>query len=415
MKLVSEKHLPLALIIVMWISCLLFYSYQYFLQVSPAVMTEDLLRDFHIDATVLGYLAGCYFYTYALMQIPIGLILDRFGARRPAIIASFLCALGCFFFAATNVFWLAVLGRLLIGFGAAFAVLCSMYVAAVWLPLRLFAFLCGIILTVGMIAASLGQAPLALLVSHFSWRFTMLIFGGVGLLISFLLFILMRDQKEMIEHRRDLITDSWLKLKAVLKSRQIWLVAIQAGLVFMTMSVFGSLWGVPFLMKKFGIDSAAAGFMVTMIFIGTAVGSPFLGWVSDFLHNRKLVMILVSAGSLFFIWGVIYFNLSQFLTGVFLFGYGFFIGGMLVAFALAREQAPEKSTGVTMGFVNTLNMVGGAFGQPLVGVILDYRWKGLVANGIRNYSYHDYQVALVILPLVLILSLLTFFWIRNKK
>src|SRR5258705_10372261 len=93
----------------------LFFAYAFVLRVSPSVMVEELMRDFAVGAAVLGNLSAFYFYTYAGLQIPVGLLMDRIGPRRLTAAAALLCAVGSLLFAISDTVALASVGRALIG------------------------------------------------------------------------------------------------------------------------------------------------------------------------------------------------------------------------------------------------------------------------------------------------------------
>jgi len=407
----TNKKFTYLLPSVMWLLSVLLFAYQYLLQVSPGVMTQDLMRDFNVNATALGSLAGCYFYPYALMQIPSGLALDHYGAQRPLLpIAAFICALGCFLFAATSLFALTVIGRLLIGASGAFAFVGGLYIAETRLPSRLFAFLAGTAVTIGMVGASCGQAPLALVINVLSWRNTMFLLSGIGLLLAAAMWLVMRHTPKIqpISHNTSVPLHSSIlsSLKNVINNRQIWLLAIYGGLMFMPFSVFGALWGTPFLMHKYHITNAAAGSMVTMLFLGLAVGSPFCGWFSDQIKRRKIVMVISACGGLISILGIIYLPLPTYATSSLLFVYSFCAGGSLVCFPAVKESNHTNNTGAAMGFTNALNMVGSAVMQPIVGAILDWQWNGVIKDGVRVYTLVNFEIALILLPICIALAIL---------
>lgn len=403
--------------LVMWLVCACFYGYQYFLQVSPSVMANDLMRDFSVNATALGNLAACYFYTYAAMQIPVGVLLDRFGARTLLTVAAAVCAFGCLLFGGTHIFAITILGRLCIGLGASFAVVGCMYIAAKRLPLKHFAFLTGIVITIGMLGAIGGQTPLALLVNKIDWRNTMLLFGAIGFAIAFCLWVVIGDSHQQSKIKQEAVIGKasiLMGLKHVVCSKQAWLIAIYGGLMFMPISVFGSLWGVPFLMRKYSLPNTSAGAMITMLFLGMAIGTPFFGWLSDYIGRRKPVMFLGGVGALLSILVVLYVpGLSHAIAAFLLLVFGFFSGGFLVSFAVIREIDVTNSPGASTGFMNMLNMIGGAFAQPLVGWFLDLNGHGVMEGGVHYYSLGNYEFALSILPICIFVSLLTLPWIKE--
>lgn len=402
-----KRLLPFA----MWSLAALFYGYQYFLQVSPGVMTDELMHDLALNATELGTFAACYFYAYAGMQIPVGLLIDRFGVRKPLTAAVIICAAGAIAFGSAPNFMVTVLGRLMIGLGGAFAIVSGLYIAANWLPLKYFALLTGAIGTLGMFGASFGQSPLALMVNDVGWRDAMIVLGFCGIILAIFSWYTIRDRATTSQ--TNLHHHLLLRLKNIIKNPQIWWLAIYGGLMFMPISVFGSLWGVPFLMHKYHINNAIAGNSLIGFFMGLAIGFPFWGWLSDYIKHRKSVMLISSLGALVGSAIILYCNISYELTLFALFIFGFFSGGSLVCFAAAREIDRSKNTGTTMGFMNTMNMIGGAVMQPVCGFIMDSLWNGTMQNGTRAYSLHNFQVALSVIPITIISALIILFWIKE--
>ena len=400
----------------MWGLGALFYCFEFFLQVSPSVMVPDLMRSFAVSGEQLGMLASLYFYAYASMQIPAGMLLDRLGARRLLSIAILLCSAGALIFGSSYHFAIACIGRFIIGLGSAFAAVGCMHLAATWLPLRRFALLAGIMMTLGMVGAICGQAPLALVVAHFGWRVTLLLFGVLGVLLSIIIYSVIRDRPFENDFSTPQVNRlSFLSgLLHILKERQSWIIAIYGCLVYGPTSAFGALWGVPFLMSAYRVSRPIAATLVSMIFVGWAVSAPLFGWFSDKIHRRKITMMTASVGGLFCMLFVLYIHhMPLLLLGASLFMFGFFCSGFLPSFSAIREIHPPQYNATALGFMNTLNMIGGAALQPFIGCILDLHWRGKMELGARVYSLGAYHIALMVLPISLLLSLLILPFIKE--
>src|SRR4249919_2446784 len=137
----AEHDAPRLLPPLGWLTAALFFGYAWVLRVAPSVMVEELMRDFSVGAAVLGNLSAAYFYGYAGMQIPVGILLDRFGPRRLMTVAAFVCAAGCVLFATGETLTAATAGRILIGASAAFSLVGAMAVAGQWFAPARFALL----------------------------------------------------------------------------------------------------------------------------------------------------------------------------------------------------------------------------------------------------------------------------------
>lgn len=147
-----------------WLVCMLgalFYCYEYYLRIAPSVMTADLMRAFAISAAALGNLTAFYYYAYTPMQLPVGILMDRYGPRRLLVIAVLCCALGSYLFTQTSHIGIAQLGRFLVGFGSAFAFVGVLKLSALWLAPERFAFMSGFATTLGMLGAVIGDISLS--------------------------------------------------------------------------------------------------------------------------------------------------------------------------------------------------------------------------------------------------------------
>lgn len=399
----------------MWGLGAVFYFYETLLQVSPGVMVNDLMKAFSATASQLGLLAAVYFYAYSSMQIPVGMLLDRLGPRRLLTIATLVCGSGAIIFSMANVLLIAGIGRLLIGLGSAFAVVGCMHLCATWLPLRYFATLTGVMVTMGMLGATSGEAPLSIMVAHLGWRETMFTFGMIGIGLSITMWLFVRDKNAPLKASHDTHkTGIFQGLKLIFRNKQNIIVAIYGALMFAPTTTFGGLWGVPFLMEFYHLDRHLAATLVSMLFIGWVVGSPLFGIMSDRIRRRKTPMVIANYGALVTLTIILFIpKLPLFLLGSLLFGLGFFSSGFLPSFSIIREINPHHINATAMGFMNAFNMITGAILQPLVGFILDLTWQGAMNNGVRVYSIGSYHTGLILLPIGLVIALITLPFIKE--
>ncbi len=166
----NRKYLLLA-----WLICALgaiYYSYEYFLRISPSVMEYPLREHFNLSATGFGLLSAFYYYAYVPLQIPVGVLLDRYGPRVLITLACLICVIGIFMFAGTTDFWIAAAGRFLVGFGSAFAFVGVLKLATIWLPENKLAMVSGLASALGTIGAMIGDNLLGGLVIKVGWRET---------------------------------------------------------------------------------------------------------------------------------------------------------------------------------------------------------------------------------------------------
>jgi MFS family permease len=388
----------------------LFFGYAFIQRVSPSVMTAELMREFSVGATALGSLSAFYFYTYASIQLPVGMLTDRFGPRKLMSAAAGLCAFASIGFALSDSIVTASIGRALIGGTVAFAFVGTLSIAGYFFKSSRYTLLAGLLQSVGMCGAIFGQAPLRHLVESLGWRGTMTALAGVAVVLSILLFVLVprrsAEQLTATNQAGSNQTNATKKklldgLKSVSSNSQTWICAIIGFGLAATMLGFGALWSVPWLTTVHGYSTVQAGGIASMIFVGWAVFSPLVGWLSDKIGRRNPVMMLgsllcfVSFATLIFytpsatsmIMGLI------FLTGA---------GGctMTAGFSSVRELNRPEFSSTALGLMNMFIVGAGAVVQPLIGWLLDKNWDGSLMEGARVYSDQAFTSALTSLLVV---------------
>ncbi len=416
-KLISTSHTARAWII--WSLSAFFMFYKNALEISPSVMNNPLMKSFGISAVDLGNLAASYFYAYLLLQIPAGLLIDRIGPRKVTSIAIILCSVGSLIFASAESFTVAVAGRFMTGVGAAFAVVNCFKLIANWFPPKRIAIMVGLMMTVAMLGAVGGQAPLSALMDAFGWRQAINIIGFTGLLLACVFWLVVRDKAPNHQAEKNVTSEKfslWGSLKKVLSSKQSWALSFYSGFAYAPVMIFGGLWGVSYIEEAFGLSKNIAAQSVSMIFIGFAFGAPIFGWCSDYLGKRKVVMFWGTLLALITISSVIYLpELSQFALTSLLFLFGFAISSFLLCFTMIREIHSIALAATSIGFMNAFDALFGAFSDPLAGKLLDATWDGRMADGARIFSASAYKLAFLIIPVYLCLALLSVLAIRDTR
>lgn len=405
-----------------WFLGAFFYFYENLIQVSPGVMVHDLMRDLSMDAGQLGILAGFFFYTYAPIQIPAGVLADHYSVRSLLIAAILFCTLGCALFAISHNMWQASCGRLLIGLGSGFAAICSMKLATLLFPARRFPFFVGLMVTLGMTGSIMGGGPLAIMVDNIGWRVTLYAFAVLGLILAIFVVWLVHikqpnpekaDFSTDIEHEKTHILHG---LKQVMSCKSSWIVAGYGGLMFAPTSIFGGLWGVPFVMRAYMVDKPMAASLVSLLFLGWVIGGPLTGFLAGQFKTKRPIMLAGSLGALVSLVFILYVpHLPLAMLGFFIFTFGLASSCLLPAFSLIKEIHDEAHSGAALGFMNTANMIGGAIGLPLVGFLLNFTWHGHMEHGIKTYSTSNYMYSLSILPLMILISFALLCLIKEKE
>ena len=402
----SPRLLPL----LAWATASLFFFYAWIMRVAPSVMVEELMGDFAVGAGVLGNLSAAYFYGYAGMQIPVGLLLDRFGPRRLITIAALSCAGGCVLFATGTTLAAVTTGRFVIGAAAAFSLVGSMAVAGQWFSPPRFAVLSGLAMAMGMAGGVFGQAPLRVAVEASDWRTANLALALGGLAIAASAWLTVRDRWRGSGGVGELFANFAL----VLRHRQTWLIALAGLGTSGPLLGFAGLWGVPFLQVAYGLERTNAATLTSLLFVGWGIGAPLFGWFSDHIGRRRPVMMAglaletVSLATLVYIAGLPIATVAAlcFLTG-------FFGSTQIVCFAMVKENHPARLSATGIGFVNGMVTGAGALFQPLMGVLLDLAWTGRTSAGARLYDLSAYHLSFASLLLCGLAGLVALFAVRE--
>ncbi|MFC3908114.1 MFS transporter [Legionella dresdenensis] len=417
----GKKYLLMA-----WLICglgAIYYSYEYFLRISPSVMEPALREHFNLSATGFGLLSAFYYYAYVPMQLPVGVLLDRYGPRLLLTIACMVCVIGTFLFASTSIFWVAATGRFLVGFGSAFAFVGVLKLATIWLPEDKLAMVSGMAAALGTIGAMIGDNLLGHLVRQVGWSTTVNLTAYFGIGLVFVLWFGIRDRKGSQKTSGTIhsFRKSMIDLGIILSNRQIWINGMFGCLVYLPTTVFAELWGIPYLKHAHDLTQGDADFANSLLFLGFTIGAPLMGLISDKLKRRKLPMLFGAAGAAIIMMIVLYMpGLSLFNLNFLMFTLGLLYSAQCIVFAVGRELSPNEAAGTAMSITNMIVMLGAMFLQPLVGKLLDFSLAthaaalpvgSLSTEKLQQfYTADDYQFALSIIPLgIIIAAILTFF------
>lgn len=393
-----------------------FFFCEYFARVAPGVMVPDLMKDFKVNALALGSLSAFFYYSYVSMQVPVGILVDRYGPHRLLTISTFIFGLGCVLFGVANNVYVAQAGRFLMGLSGAFAFVGSLKLAAVWFPASRFGLLAGLTQALGMLGASVGEAPMSISVAAIGWRSTMLVIAGIFVILAIAIGLIVRDRPAGLPADKNSLTTGrniLAGLKVVLSNSQSWFNALYAGLVYAPTAAFAELWGVSFLVRTHNLDHHLAALGVGLIFIGWGVGGPLVGWWSDVIMRRKPIMLFSAATGLVIISLILYAPLPQPLLFGLLFIYGISNTGVATAYAVSTEINTRAVAGTSLAFANMASVIVGAAFQPIIGAFLEGHWNGEFIDGIPVYSATDFRSAMILLPICMALGLISAFFVKE--
>ena len=400
-----------------WLVATLFSLYQYFVQFSSGEIVDGLMQSFSLNAFGGGILASTYFYTYIIMQIPVGILIDRFGSRKLLSIGALIMFIGGLLFGMTHLLFLAVIGRMMMGVGGAFAFIGVLNLIAQWFPANRFGVLSAFVQAFGMMGSVFAGLFLAEYVEKTGWRSCIVEIAIVGFVVALLLWFFVRDAPVKKAAVSLLPKESaWSCLKQVMKNKVAWVNGIYSGLMYCIVTVVATMWGIPFIETAHHVSLIEAVFTCNMLIVGMALGGPCWCWLDSHLSQRKLLLAGCSLLGAVLLSILIYNpNLSLFFSAVLFFILGFVCSCFFITYVVAKEIATNAVRSTSLGFVNMLNMSGALIFQPLVGFILYVITKYTLTSGEPLlYTTSRYQIALSVIPIALLVAAFLAFFIPER-
>ncbi len=373
------------------------YVLVYFHRLCPAVVAVDMMRDLKSGGALTGFLSAAYFYPYAVMQLPAGLLSDSWGPRNTITLFFSVAFAGSLLLSlAPSPFW-AIAGRGLVGLGVAMLFVPTMKILAEWFRVGEFAMMTGILMAMGGIGSLTAATPLALLSAWIGWRYSFMVVALCTFLLVILVWFFVRDKPAdfgWTSPRQDPPQDASAiglmeGMRRVLGSYSFWPVA---GWFFFDCAIFfsfGGLWGGPYLMQVYGYSKSQAGHILSMLAVGMIIGSPLLSYLSNNVFKARKPLLIISSAITLVITSVFMLWVDRVPpAGLYLLclAMGVFTSAIVViGFTTTKELFPVRMAGTATGLVNLFPFAGGAVFQPLLGYVLESQGRAGAAFTIAGY------------------------------
>ncbi len=402
-----------------WLVCFvgsLFFFYEFIQMNMLNSLGMYISKEYNINATQLGLLSAWYFYAN-LLCIPLaGTLLDRMSTKKLIIIAMSVCTFGTLLFSFSHTMAIAAACRFFTGMGSAFCLLSAVKLASKWFDPRRMAMITGCVVTMAMLGGMVAQTPMTVLALTIGWRETLWCDAGLGVVITLLVLFIVKDypvgtKDTHLTEQQDLKTlGFWQAKRIAFGNARNWLAGFFTCFLNLPISLLGALWGNTYLQNVYHLTNTDASYIASMIFLGTVIGSPVSGWLSDTLGRRKLPMQIGNLLSLMIVMGIILiptFSVMELLIIFFLLG--LVSSTQIISYPLVAESNPKILTATAVSTVSFTCIGGYALFQPLFGRIMDWHWSmgaKLMDNGVPVYAPSDYEFAVWILPITFVLALL---------
>ncbi|KOS71481.1 MFS transporter [Lysinibacillus contaminans] len=380
---------------VVFVSVLFTYLLMASQRTAPGLITDQLMRDFHVTASTIGLLTSIQFFVYTSLQIPMGILADRYGPNFFLIIGATLTGLGTIIYSLSTHELILFFARILTGIGDATIWVNMVLILAQWFHKKEFVRLIGLAGMTGSLGFLLATVPFSAWIHLLGWRSA---FFSAGLLLCFcglfLYFVLVKKAKRIFvdepvagteEVQREKVL---VLLRRIFSSRQAW------SLFFCHFGVVGgyvgfiSSWAVPYGMNMYEMTRSDASQMIMIGLIGALIGAPLASWISSRLDTIKRPYIVVHITVLFGWFSFLLFNghPSFFMLIILFFIIGFGYGASALTFAAVRQSFPIKESGIVSGFANTGGFLSAVLLPIIFGYILDY-FQATSGNQSDGYYY----------------------------
>ncbi len=390
-----------------WLVCLsagLFFFYEFFQLNLFDVINQSLRTEFNINAAQLSWMSSTYIWANVLFLLPAGIILDRFSARIVILIAMLICVIGTVGFAWTHSFVWASFFHSLTGLGNAFCFLSCVVLVSRWFPPRRQALVIGCIVTMAFIGGVMAHTPLVYLNDQYGWRNALIIDGGVGVLILLWIGFMVREKSNQLAADKCSKDHTWLSdFRHALLTIQNWFAGLYTACLNLPIMVLCALWGASYLQVVHHLPDIVASNIISLVFFGSIIGCPLVGWLSDSMERRKPLMIVGAVATLLTLIPLFLgIDLSQTTLGILFFALGFFTSTQVISYPLIAESNSSRNTGAATGIASVIVMGGAGVGQVLFGLLMQ-RHAGSIT---QHYAAADFQFAMWIFPITIVIALI---------
>jgi len=392
----------------MWGIPALIFLIAFLHRAAPGVIAKELMQAFALTGTVVGLLSATYFYSYAALMVPGGVLIDSVGPRWVISLGGAVMGVGSLAMGIAPSPAVLFAGRLLVGVGAAVTFTGALKIAANWFPPSQFGMMSALTATVGVLGGLVGSAPLAALATGLSWRGALLVVGTVTMGAALACALLVRDRPARAggSPRGASLGEALRGTGAVLRNPHTWPPFLCFFFLYAAMGNF-FLWSVPFLRDIYGLATTEAALYASLPSVALLAAGPLTGYLSDRVLHRRKLPYTVLATSQFLVWALLTLTLGTLpLPGVCLLFLllGVLGGAFVLTWPLGAEVNPPGLAGSAVAVTNLGGFVGAALTQGPIGAVLDARWAGVMADGARVYGVTGYRDAFAICALFVLVA-----------
>lgn len=389
------------------------------------VISPYLANDLNATATDVSNIASVTFYSYALMQIPSGILLDRYGYQKISALGILITGVGSILLGVTPQLSLAFLGRLFVGMGTSVIFISVLKAQTIWFNSTEFTKASGLLSFIGNMGGMLATFPLAILVTWTGWRFSMVGMGIVCVITSGLIFLYVKNRPEEYGYEAQGQSPEVLKinllssLKDVLANKAVWRNFFALFTLVGCTTAFSGVWGLNYLTTVYQISTTQASFFISFILIGLIIGSLFINKILCLFNHQiskcQRACSLVMSGCWIYFLFLAQGKPSLAFIPILFFIMGFMATAHILSFTDVTLHCEAKNSGLASSIVNSGEFIASSLITLLIGFTLDLTFTGTIVDHVRHYTPEQYQYSFSIFLIISFLGVLTSYIGSKRK
>lgn len=396
-----------ALGLFIWSLTALFFLYEFFLRTFVGSLAHQVIPDLGLSAERFAMIGSAYYLTQGIMQVPVGLLTDKFGVKVILVFACLVCAAATFLFASSTGFTSAFISRALMGFGSSFAFVCLLVVAGTWFPRRFFGFFVGLSQFIGTMGPLLAAGPLIAFMTQaeLSWRDALHVVAVVGIVLAVLMLLFVKNKGRDPQDKHIVLKQTpelSSRLSQLFSNKQAWCVAAYSATIYASMALLGAIWGTEYLQVR-GLSQAEAANIISISWLGYAAACPILGVFSDIAKRRKPILIFCALLALVATSGIIFLPETHFwLFGLLFFSLGIAAAGQSLGFATISEHVSPESRASALGLNNGAIMLFSAVIPPITSYFISRN----ASTEFGQFNVNDFTLGFMVMPVLSFIALM---------
>ncbi|NTW32873.1 MAG: MFS transporter, partial [Bacteroidetes bacterium] len=365
---------------------------------APAAVADDLMRAFSADASTISMLSAIYYYVYTLMQIPSGILSDKIGVKKIITIGNIVAGIGTIIFSVSHLVVYAYLGRFIIGLGVSVIFVGFMKNNSTWFEAKMYSLISGLTVLIGNIGSVIASGPLVEILHLYKWRVVFLWLGFLSIILGALSYLFVKEGEYYngesvsgIWRINDSQMHGYHNIESIIRNKDIRISAIINFGIVGSYFAFIGLWSVPYIMDVYKIVRDEAIIYNTVSLIAFAIGAFCIGYVSDYLKKRRIILI-IGSGIYMCVWicMMLFGHASNVMVLLYYTLLGVSSSTAVLTYTISKESVERDCTGLAISIVNVGLFLGAAIIQSIIGFTLDHSWKGGLRDGIRMYDENAY-------------------------